>query len=212
MQRRMAATQQYSSTVLGDASPCIFQPGSSAVSEQLTYCAVQGRMGAAQQYLSLVPGDAAPDVAELKDRIHRSGAPDVNVGPEPMFPFIAEDVAVDPSAVQQSSAYSQQAGYSQQPAYSQSAQAGELPSHRTAACTREPLNVCRQSCETLLAPGVPVMSRACLSSCMGGPSGAVCKSLRCGIKRWWAPSLRCRSANSQSSFPEEGESCECCWT
>ena len=74
---------------------------------------LQGRMGAAQQYLSLVPGDAAPDVAELKDRIHRSGAPGVNVGPEPMFPFIAEDVAVDPSAVQQSSAYSQQSAYSQ---------------------------------------------------------------------------------------------------
>ena len=81
-------------------------------------------MGAALQYLSLVPGDVAPDIAELKDRIHRSGAPDVNAGPEPMFPFIAEEVVVDPSAVQQPSAYPQQA------AYSQSAQAGELSSCR----------------------------------------------------------------------------------
>ena len=77
-------------------------------------------MGAALQYLSLVPGDVAPDIAELKDRIHRSGAPDVLASPEPMFPFIAEEVSVDPSAVQQPSAYSQQA------AYSQSTQAGEL--------------------------------------------------------------------------------------
>ena len=76
-------------------------------------------MGPALQYLSLVPGDVAPDVAVLKDRIHRSGAPDVAASPEPMFPFIAEDVAVDPSSAQQPSAYSHLA------AYPQSAPAGE---------------------------------------------------------------------------------------
>ena len=30
--------------------------------------------------------------------IHRSGAPDVLASPEPMFPFIAEEVYVGPSA------------------------------------------------------------------------------------------------------------------
>ncbi len=114
-------------------------------------------MGAAQQYLSLVPGDAAPDVAELKDRIHRSGAPDVNVGPEPMFPFIAEDVAVDPSAVQQSSAYTQQSGYPQQAAYSQNTQAGELRSRMAVACAREPLIVCTNTCKRMRAPEAPVI-------------------------------------------------------
>lgn len=76
-------------------------------------------MGAALRYLSLVPGDVAPDIAVLKDRIHRSGAADVYHSPEPMFPFIAEDVPIDPSVAQQqqAAAYSQQpAAYSQQPA------------------------------------------------------------------------------------------------
>lgn len=75
-------------------------------------------MGAALQYLSLVPGDVAPDIAVLRDRIHRSGAPDVYAAPEPMFPFIAEDVPVDPSAAQQAAQqYSQQqAAFSLQPA------------------------------------------------------------------------------------------------
>ena len=76
-------------------------------------------MGAALQYLSLVPGDVAPDIAVLRDRIHRSGAPDVYAAPEPMFPFIAEDVPVDPSAAQQAAQqYSslQQAALSSQPA------------------------------------------------------------------------------------------------
>ena len=92
---------------------------------RLLCCAVQGRMGPALQYLSLVPGDVAPDIAVLKDRIHRSGAPDVAASPEPMFPFIAEDVPVDPSAVQQASAYSHLA------AYPQNTQAGEptVPGH-----------------------------------------------------------------------------------
>ena len=87
-------------------------------------------MGAALQYLSLVPGDVAPDIAVLKDRIHRSGAPDVYTSPEPMFPFIAEDVAVDPTAAQQSSAYSQSAAYTSQPVnYLQTTQAGQLDLH-----------------------------------------------------------------------------------
>ena len=76
-------------------------------------------MGAALRYLSLVPGDVAPDIAVLKDRIHRSGAADVYHSPEPMFPFIAEDVPIDPSAIQQqqAAAYSQQpVAFSQQPA------------------------------------------------------------------------------------------------
>ena len=90
-------------------------------------------MGAALQYLSLVPGDVAPDIAELKDRIHRSGAPDVVTGPEPMFPFIAEEVQVDPSAVQHPSAYSQQA------AYPQSTQAGGLVPHRAPCAEKDTL-------------------------------------------------------------------------
>ena len=86
-------------------------------------------MGAALQYLSLVPGDVAPDIAVLRDRIHRSGAPDVYAAPEPMFPFIAEDVPVDPSAAQQAAQqYSQQqAAFSSQPAQTGGSVMGQGP-------------------------------------------------------------------------------------
>ncbi len=100
-------------------------------------------MGAALRYLSLVPGDVAPDIAVLKDRIHRSGAADVYHSPEPMFPFIAEDVPIDPSAIQQqqAAAYSQQpVAFSQQPAPAGKAAASgstqqEHPLSSASACT-----------------------------------------------------------------------------
>ena len=91
---------------------------------------MQGRMGAALQYLSLVPGDVAPDIAVLRDRIRRSGAPDVYAAPEPMFPFIAEDVPVDPSAAQQAAqqySLQQQAAYSSQPAQTGGSVMGQGP-------------------------------------------------------------------------------------
>ena len=110
-------------------------------------------MGAALRYLSLVPGDVAPDIAVLKDRIHRSGAPDVYHSPEPMFPFIAEDVPVDPSAVQQqqAAAYSQQpAAYSQQPA-----PAGEAAAPGSAQQEGQPLRA--SPCTHWLWQGMPVV-------------------------------------------------------
>lgn len=93
-------------------------------------------MGAALQYLSLVPGDAAPDTAILRDRIHRSGAPDVYAAPEPMFPFIAEDVPVDPSAAAQHQYQQQQQVAPAATAYSQPAPSGKCTPRSSPVCFR----------------------------------------------------------------------------
>lgn len=56
---------------------------------------LQGRMKAALEYLNLIPGEATADVAVLRDRIYRSGAPGVSeAAAPPPFPYIAEDLPV----------------------------------------------------------------------------------------------------------------------
>ena len=61
-------------------------------------------MKAALEYLNLIPGEATADVAVLRDRIYRSGAPGVSeAAAPPPFPFIAEEVPVDAAAAHHAS-------------------------------------------------------------------------------------------------------------
>ncbi|KAK9805066.1 hypothetical protein WJX73_010529 [Symbiochloris irregularis] len=76
--------------------------------------AAQGCMNIAWDYLGLIPGEASTNVAELRDRVFRSGKPGLREDMAPPFPFAAEEVVANPQTLEQQQ-YASQGAYNQQP-------------------------------------------------------------------------------------------------
>mmetsp|Transcript_24380 Transcript_24380/g.43410 ORF Transcript_24380/g.43410 Transcript_24380/m.43410 type:complete len:1160 (-) Transcript_24380:43-3522(-) len=113
----MATGQRTASPLLGELVTCY--------ADRL---AAEGRMATALHYLDMVPGEACTATAILKDRIYRSGAPDVPATSAiPPFPYETYELRPDAAAPPVADAggystsygatpgYGQQAGYQQQP-------------------------------------------------------------------------------------------------
>lgn len=84
----MATGQRTASPMLGEL-----------VTHYADLLAAQGRMATALHYLDMVPGEACTATAILKDRIFRSGAPDVPATSAiPPFPYETYEVRSEPAA------------------------------------------------------------------------------------------------------------------
>lgn len=67
---------------------------SDLVDQYVGILAAQGRAAIAWEYLEMLPGEVSTATAVLKDRLYRSGAPDLPATAHaPHFPFEAEEVS-----------------------------------------------------------------------------------------------------------------------
>ncbi len=106
-------------------------------------------MKAALEYLNLIPGEATADVAVLRDRIYRSGAPGVSeAAAAPPFPFIAEEVPVDAAAAQHAST-----------AHAQHAQGAQIAFCNTPPRLDSPCSACTRCVECLLQHAITSCGR-----------------------------------------------------
>lgn len=178
----------------------------------------QGRMKAAMEYLNLIPGEATADVAVLRDRIYRSGAPGVSdVTAAPPFPFIAQDVPVAAAAAAHTGAPAHHAPGDppSQPTHTRSltpCMCAAIPSHVHEACHRTlydsfgcvaswcrhvvgwTLIVCLSACSC--SPGCVRLLRAQQVHCGRQLQGRSCAILR----RLWAAHAKLQPSAGDSSI------------